>query len=288
METRSRRSKIFSLFPAALAALLFLSPAMDFAQADSGLHGSCLLRGRPVHDFKLKDVVSGGMVTFLEAARRDYTFLYYLDARSEDALDDLRALERVRDSYPDRIGLVTIFLAPSGEGEIRSILSSRKLRPDHALHDPSFHQARCYGFAGAPALHVVGPTGEIISTVSGSRPVDLAAFAARLDHVLVLGRTGRGDFAAARDVYVDAMKWLEEGRRRMALFYLERVLELQPNLYTVNCQMADICRDLKMRREAARYYARYLGAEYDAYDSDRVRQSLKSLAAMTSSGGISK
>ena len=84
------------------------------------------------------------------------------------------------------------------------------------------------------------------------------------------------------------MKWLGEGRRRMALFYLERVLELQPNLYTVNCQMADICRDLKMRREAARYYARYLGADYDAYDSDRVRQSLRSLTAMTPAAGVAE
>ena len=116
METRTRRSKVFSLFPAALAALLLISPAMASAQAVSGLYESCLLRGRPVHDFKLKDVVSGRMVTFLEAARREYTFLYYLDARSEESLDNLRALERLRDSHPDRIGLVGIFLAPSGVG----------------------------------------------------------------------------------------------------------------------------------------------------------------------------
>jgi len=303
METRIRRSKGFFLLPAALTALLLVAPVQVSAQtvfgdagtvdaetarprrsSVAGLQGSCLLRGRPVHDFKLKDIISGKMTTFLETARRDYTFLYYLNAGSRDSLDNMGVLERLRDRYPDRISLVAIFLDPAGDSDILDLLVSRKLHPDHALHDPSFHQARCYGFGREPALHVVGPTGEIIFTVSSSRPVDLAAFNARLDHVLSMGQAGRSDFAAARDVYVDAMKWLGEGRQRMALFYLERVLELQPNLYTVNCQMADICRGLKMRREAARYYSRYIGADYEAYDSDQVRQHLRSLAAMTPVG----
>jgi hypothetical protein len=307
METKNRPSSSLFLVPAALAALVLLTPFKIAAQtvfqdtgqgysaaarpnrsSFEGLYGSCLLRGRPVHDFKLKDIVSGKLTTFLETARRDYTFLYYLNAGSRDSLDNLHVLETLRDRYPEQISLVAIFLDPSGERDILERLVSRKLHPDYALHDPSFHQARCYGFGGEQALHVVGPTGEIIFTVSSSRPVDLGAFYARLDHVLSMGQTGTSDFAAARDVYADAMNWLGEGRRKMALFYLERVLELQPNLYTVNCQMADICRDMKMRREAARYYSRYIGADYDAYDSDQVRQNLRSLAAMTPAGTVTE
>jgi hypothetical protein len=63
----------------------------------------------------------------------------------------------------------------------------------------------------------------------------------------------------------------------LAAVYLERVLELQPNLYTVNCRVADIYRDLRMRKEAARYYSRYLGADMYAYDLDEVRESVRSL-----------
>jgi len=221
------------------------------------------------------------MITFLETAGRDYTFLFYLDAGSHDSLDSLVALEQLRDRYRERIGLVAIFLDPASDNDVLRFLVSHQVYPDFALHDPSFHQARCYGFGKAPALYVIGPGGDIIFTVSSSRPVELAAFTARLGHVLSMQEAKRSDFAQARDIYADAMHWLEEGKCRMALFYLERVLELQPNLYTINCQMADIYRDLKMRREAARHYSRYLGADYYAYDFDQVKENLRTLAELS-------
>jgi hypothetical protein len=302
METRTCCNRsVFLFLAAALAAWVLHTPSHVSAQAvfaatdveraasadpgrndTGGTSESCVLRGRPVHDFKLKDIISGRMITFLETARRDYTFLYYLNAGSRDSLDSLNVLEQLRDRYRERIGLVAIFLDPASESDILRFLVSHQIYPDYALHDPSFHQARCYRFGKAPALNVIGSNGDIIFTVSSSRPVDLAAFTARLDHVLAMERTGRSDFGEARDIYVEAMAWLEEGKRRLALFYLERVLELQPNLYTVNCQMADIYRDLKMRREAARHYSRYIGADYYAYDLDRVRENLRSLAGETS------
>jgi hypothetical protein len=297
METKDRcNRRVFLFLAAALATWVLYTPSQVSAQAvfastgvervvaadpgrnhPGGPYGSCLLRGRPVHDFKLKDIISGRMTTFLETVRRDYTFLYYLDAGSRDSLDSLNVLEQLRDRYRERVGLVAIFLDPASDNDILRFLVSHQIYPDYALHDPSFHQARCYGFGKAPALHVIGPGGDIIFTVSSSRPVDLAVFTARLDHVLAMEQTGRSDFAEARKIYVEAMDWLEEGKRRMALFYLKRVLELQPNLYTINCQMADIYRDLRMRREAARHYSRYIGADYYAYDLERVRENLRSL-----------
>jgi hypothetical protein len=244
--------------------------------------GSCLLKGRPVHDFKLRNIVTGGMTTFLETVRRDYTFLYYLNAGSRDSLENLNTLERLRDRHRDRIGLVAIFLDRASESDILRFLIFHQIYPDYALHDPASHQAGCYGFTRAPVLHVVGPGGGIIFTVAVTRPVDLAAFTARLDHVLGMNEIRGSDFTEARHVYIDAMSWLAKGRHRMALFYLERVLELQPNLYTVNCQMADIYRELNMRKEAARHYARYLGAGRPAYDLDQVKSSLRSLATLPS------
>jgi hypothetical protein len=301
METKNRcNGRVSLFFFAALAAWVLHTPCEVSAQAvfhstggagavsadpdrkTGGTYGSCVLRGRPVHDFKLKDIISGKMTTFLETARRDYTLLYYLNAGSRDSLDNLYALEQLRDRYRERVGLVAIFLDPATDSDILQFLVSHQIYPDYALHDPSSHQARCYGFGKAPALHVIGPRGDIIFTVSSSRPVDLTSFTNRLDHVLAMERTLRSDFAEARDIYVDAMHWLEEGKRRMALFYLERVLELQPNLYTINCQMADIYRDLQMRREAARHYSRYIGADFYAYDFDQVKENLRSLAGETS------
>jgi len=238
---------------------------------------SCLVRGRPVHDFKLRDIVSGRMVTFLQVARREYTFLLYLNAASRDSLESLDILERLRDSHRDRVGLVAVFLDPASEKDLLRFLIAHQIYPDFALHDPASNQARCYGFVKTPALHVIDPDGQIIFTVSSTRPVDLAAFTARLDQVLAMERHGRTRFAEARRLYRDALIWQSQGRHGLAAVYLERVLELQPNLYTVNCQVADIYRDLRMRKEAARYYSRYLGADMYAYDLDEVRESVRSL-----------
>jgi plasmid stability protein len=238
---------------------------------------SCLVRGRPVRDFKLRDIVSGSMVTFLQAARRDYTFLLYLNAASRDSLESLDILERLRDSHRDRVGLVAVFLDPASEKDLLRFLIAHQIYPDFALHDPAFNQARCYGIARTPVLHVIDPDGQIIFTVSSTRPVDLAAFTARLDHVLAMERHGRTRFAEARRLYRDALAWQGQGRPGLAAVYLERVLELQPNLYTVNCRVADIYRDLRMRKEAARYYSRYLGADIYAYDLDEVKESVRSL-----------
>ena len=263
------------VFHGTAAAPSAVQPPREFP--GGGRHQSCLVRGRPVHDFKLKDIISGRMTTFIEAARRDYTFLLFLHASSRDDLESLSLLEHLRDRHRERVGLVTVFLDPVAETDLLRFLVAHQVYPDFALHDPAFNQVRCYGFEKTPALHVIGPGGEIVFTVSSSRPMDLASFTARLDHVLAMERRRETAFAEARKLYLDAMDWLDQERRGMALVYLERVLEIQPNLYTVNCQVADIYRDLKMRTEAARYYARYLRADKYAYDLPEVRASVRSL-----------
>jgi hypothetical protein len=288
--------KVFSKIIAAAVVWVLMAAGGAFAQpvfhaeegpsAGTALKGrtqeagrleSCLVRGRPVHDFKLRDIVSGTMVTFLQAARREYTFLLYLNAASRDGLESLNILERLRDSHRDRVGLVAVFLDPASEKDLLRFLIAHQIYPDFALHDPAFNQARCYGIARTPALHVIDPDGQIIFTVSSTRPVDLAAFTARLDHVLAMERHGRTRFAEARRLYRDALIWKDQGRHGLAAVYLERVLELQPNLYTVNCLVADIYRDLRMRKEAARYYSRYIGADMYAYDLEEVKESVRSL-----------
>jgi hypothetical protein len=296
MEMSSRLQAKFFFQLLVVAGVVFLTPyraspqpvfrAEEGTAAGTALKGrpleaekleSCLVRGRPVRDFKLRDIISGGMVTFLQAARREYTFILYLNAASRDSLESLDILERLRDSHRDRVGLVAVFLDPASEKDLLRFLIAHQIYPDFALHDPASNQARCYGFVKTPALHVIDPDGQIIFTVSSTRPVDLAAFTARLDHVLAMERHGRTRFAEARRLYRDALAWQGQGRLGLAAVYLERVLELQPNLYTVNCRVADIYRDLRMRKEAARYYSRYLGADIYAYDLDEVKESVRSL-----------
>ncbi len=245
---------------------------------DPGGGKSCLVTGRPIHDFKLRDIVSGRMVTFLDIWQRDYTFIAYLGKPTPQCLDNLSTLERLRDRFHNRITLVAVFADPVDETEILRFLIQSQVYPDFALHDPALHQLQCYGFEKTPALLVTGPSGNIILRVTCSSPVDVTALAARLENVLALGTLPAGTCPEVRRIYAEAMAWEREGSHEMAALYLERVLELRPNFYTVNRLIADLYRELDRDREAAIYYSRYLGADMYAYDLQEVRQRIRSLA----------
>lgn len=228
-------------------------------------------------DFRLLDVRREGLTSFLETTRADYTFFYFLDSARKDTLLNLNALQRLRDRAGGRIGLTLVFLDRTGREQIEDYLDSHRLSPDFVLHDPDRTQPRCYSFDSPSVLHVVGPQGRIILTASDSNPVDLTAFTEAIDGLLSR-QCGYSSFAEARGIYDDAVGWIEKDSPEMAVIYLERVLEIQPHLYTINRVLADIYYDLGRPKQAARHYGRYLAAGY-AYDTEEIRENLRHLAA---------
>ena len=114
-------------------------------------------------------------------------------------------------------------------------------------------------------------------TASESNPVDLAAFTIDLGRLLNQ-ECAFSQFAEARGIYRDAVSWLKKECPDMAAMYLERVLEIQPQLYSVNRTLADVYRRLHEPQLAATHYGRYLAAGY-AYDTDEIRRNLRDLAA---------
>jgi len=255
----------------------YVCPLRQAFQHGSGGQDIFSASGPFAEDFRLLDVRREGLTSFIETARADYTFFYFLDSSREDTLLNLNALERLRDRAGGRIGLTVVFLDRTGRKEIEAFLDSHRLSPDFVLHDPDHTQPRCYSFDSPSVLHVVGPQGRIILTASDRNPVDLTAFTEAIEGLLSR-RCGYSSFAEARGIYDDAAGWIEKDSPEMAAIYLERVLELQPQLYTINRVLADIYYDLGRPKQAARHYGRYLAAG-DAYDTEEIMENLRELAA---------
>lgn len=255
----------------------YVCPLRQVFDPGDGTGGIFSASGPFAGDFRLLDVRRRGLTNFLDTTRADYTFFYFLDSTRKDTLLNLNALERLRNRAGGRIGLTVVFLDRTDRDTIEDYLDSHRLSPDFVLHDPNRTQPRCYSFDSPSVLHVVGPQGRIILTASDRNPVDLTAFTEAVEGLLSRN-CGYSSFAEARGIYNDAIGWIEKDSPELALIYLERVLELQPQLYTINRLLADIHYNLGRTEEAARYYGRYLAAG-DAYDTEEIRENLRALAA---------
>lgn len=248
--------------------------------AVDGLIRSSVLRGQPVRDFKLPDLDTGELKTFLDVAGKEYTMLLYLCSNSTRCFTELQVLAHVRNQNAERVSLVAIFQEPTPGEEIRDSLRTYKIEPDVALHDARQYEARSYRFDHYPVLLVAGPEGKILYSRKGYEPGAAAAFASELGRMLLQKREGKAvaAFSEARRIYTEALQYLEEENAEMALLFLKRVLELEPWLSSIHSLAGDACGDLNLKREAAHHYARYLAADPQAYDFSQVKEKLRAVA----------
>ncbi len=238
------------------------------------------LGGGMARDFKLPEIGAGRLLTLLEVARKDYTMLLFLQANCISCLSELRLLELIRNRYRDRVGLVAVFHDPAQDERVRRILDAYQLHPDYILADPGLLQPGGYHFRLVPVLLVIGPDGKIIFSRKGFQSREASPLAAQLDRLFWMrpAADSRSPFQEARRIHDEALQFLSEGKVGMAALYLERILELHPDFYTLHCRVADAYLALGRRKEAARGYARYLAAESQPYDLVQVREKIRSLA----------
>lgn len=241
---------------------------------------SSMLKGRQARDFKLPELRTGDLMTFLDVARKDYTMFLYLHSGSPRCLKGLQALSHLRDRNEESTALVAIFQEPTPTPSIQAILDDAAIEPDVALWDPRAARKDTYRSRYLPVLLIAGRDGTIVYARKGFEPDETRDLIAELEGLLRQGggEGGQTSFQEARRIYGEALQYLDEGETEMALMFLRRVLDLAPGLSSVHCLAGDACRDLGREREAARHYGRCLAADPRAYDLPEIREKLRSLA----------
>lgn len=225
----------------------------------SSVHRSSELRGTKARDFRLPEAGTGWPLSLLDASQRNYTMILVLEKGSGEAVREFRLLEGVRSRHRNEVGLVAVFEGGGDEGVI-DYLGQFDLTPDFALDDGKASMAKSYRFGRLPALLLVGPEGKILFAKIGFDGEDAAPLALRLEQYLSRGSGPSTPFLEARRIRSDALSWLREGNDAMALIYLERVLEIVPEMESVHRRMAEIHGRLGNRREAARCYSRAISS----------------------------
>ena len=205
--------------------------------------------------------------------------LYFLQASCSACLQELKVLDRVRNRYRDRVGLVTVFHDDDEKSAVGSFLSEAGVTPDHVLSDPRFSQRHVYGVEAIPLLLVVGPDGKIVFSRKGFEPADAWALAGDLDGIFLESPPlpPSTSFSEARRIHGEAHQFLKDGRTELAAQYWERALELFPTASALYFHLADAYRSLGRKHDAARAYSRYLSEHPRAYDLGSVKAGLQSL-----------
>jgi hypothetical protein len=238
------------------------------------------MAGKPVRDFRLPEIETGRLLTLLDVAGKNYTMLAFLHTGSPACLTQLQMLENVRNTYRADVSLVAIFQEETDPARIREYLEQSGVRPDFVLHDPMLRQTRSYSLGYVPVLLVAGPDGAIALSRKGYQPERSWYFSGELERFFQrrTARTAETSFTESRRIHGEALQYLGEGNPEMALMFLKRILELSPGLFTAHRLIADACRDLGRRQEAARHYGLYVAANPGAYDMPEVKAKLKVLA----------
>lgn len=240
---------------------------------------SCNLRGRDVIDFRLPEAGTERLPSLLDVAEKDFTMIFFLQTSCPPCFRELKLLDRVRNRYGDRVGLVTIFHNSEEDGLIESYLAGSGVSPDYVLADPVFSQRLVYRVTAVPLLLVVGPEGRIIFSRKGFESLDAWSLAADLDVIFwdSSAYSSATPFGEARRIHGEALQFLADGRTDLAAQYWERALELFPPASSLYRLLADAYRTLGRNKDAARAYSRYLSEQPRAYDLTTVKGEIRSL-----------
>jgi hypothetical protein len=240
------------------------------------------LVGRPARDFSLPEVGSNRVRSLADVAQRDYTILFSLRSDCTECVEELKALQVYRDRNPERVSLVAIFHDADTEAAAGTVAAHPAVHPDHTVRDPGLTYADRYSVSGLPFLLVVDPEGKITLARKGLPHEGEEPFEHEMN--TIVGRQPArekkaGGFAELRRIRAEGLEFLSRGQFGMAAMFLERALELNPELYTLQPLLAEAYAGEGKRREAALAYTRYLAAEPKAFDRDEIEERIGLLTA---------
>ena len=155
-------------------------------------------------------------------------------------------------------------------------------RPDHDLWAPGLSYADRYSLSGVPFVLVTDRGGRVAMTRAGFSPKTAGEITGELDRI-VGGLPDRaaddGAFAEFCRIRREALAFLDDGKAGMAVLFLERAIEINPEYFTLQSLLADAYLRTGKRREAIQAYTRYLLADPLACDREKIERRIKVLAA---------
>ncbi len=229
------------------------------------------LAGKAAHDFKLREVGTDTERTLADLVERDYTIFLSLRSDCTSCREELEVLTLFRDRNKEQVSLVVVYHdqvqvpAAAGDGD----------RPDHELWDPGLSYAERYSISGVPFVLVTDRGGQVALARAGFSPKTGREFAGELDRLV--GRvqdkpSEEAKYTEFRRIRQEALAFLADGKPGMAVLFLERALEINPEYYTLQSLLADAYLSAGRRREAALAYTRYLAADPQACDKEKIER----------------
>jgi tetratricopeptide (TPR) repeat protein len=155
-------------------------------------------------------------------------------------------------------------------------------RPDYELWDQGLGYADRYSVNGVPFLLVADRGGTVAMARTGFDPGVGNSVEGELDRLVSRLPAGTKDEAAFLEylrIREEAQAFLRDGNAGMAVFFLERALELNPEYFTLQSLLADAYLGCGRRQEAVQAYTRYLAAEPQACDREKIERRIGALAA---------
>jgi tetratricopeptide (TPR) repeat protein len=156
-------------------------------------------------------------------------------------------------------------------------------RPDHELWDPGLSYAERYSLSGVPFVLVTDRGGRVALARAGFSPKSAREITGELDRLVGRAQDNPSEearYAEFRRIRREALAFLTDGKAGMAALFLERALEINPEYYTLLSLLADAYLSAGRRREAALAYTRYLAADPQACDREKIERRIEVLTAL--------
>lgn len=246
------------------------------------LAGPARWRRTGIEDFRLPQVGTAALVSFLDVAGQEGTLVAFLNSHCLACARELEVLDFARQRRGGRVSFVAVFIDPANDTRIRGFLAAGGATPDFVLRDTELRLAGRYAIRSAPAILVIDTLGRIVFTKTGYRETerdDLYADLVRSFEEAAAATRPGSVIAEARRLHEEACAFMREGRPGLALLYQERIAELLPEYSSVHLRIAEAALAAGLHEQALQNLTRYLAAAPQTYDSAAVRRMIAGLAA---------
>jgi tetratricopeptide (TPR) repeat protein len=246
------------------------------------LIGAGKLAGKAAHDFKLREVGTDVERTLADLVDRDYTIFLSLRSDCTSCREELEELKLFRDRNKAQVSLVVVYHDQVQESPVPVGAEGAGDRPDHEMWDPGLSYAERYSVSGVPFVLVTDRGGRVALARAGFSPKAAGEITGELDRLVGSPSARPTDdtaFAEFCRIRQEALAFLDDGKAGMAVLFLERAIEINPEFFTLQSLLADAYLRIGKRREAIQAYTRYLLADPLACDRGKIERRLKVLAA---------
>jgi tetratricopeptide (TPR) repeat protein len=245
------------------------------------LIGAGKLAGKAAHDFKLREVGTDAERTLADLVDRDYTIFLSLRSDCTSCREELQELKLFRDRNKEQVSLVVVYHDQVQESPVAVGAEGGGDPPDHELWDPGLSYAERYSVSGVPFVLVTDRGGRVALARSGFSPKTAGEITGELNRLVGSPPARAADdtaFAEFRRIRQEALAFLDAGKAGMAVLFLERAIEINPEFFTLQSLLADAYLRIGKRREAIQAYTRYLIADPLACDRGKIERRIKVLA----------